>query len=117
MNIEELRNFCLSLKGTSEKMPFDDKILAFYVMNKMFCLTNLHLFESINIKCDPDEALLLREEFEEVIPGYHMNKKHWNTVNVKGKIPDKLLKKWIVNSYNLVIKGLPKKVKLQLSNL
>ncbi len=79
MNIEELRNFCLSLKGVEEKMPFDNKTLVFSVKGKMFCATDVEAYELINIKCNPDEAILIRERHEDVIPGYHMNKKHWNS--------------------------------------
>ena len=70
MNIEDLRTFCLSLKGTEEKLPFDDRTLVFYVKGKMFCLTDIEDYDSINIKCDPEEAIMLRERYEEVIPGY-----------------------------------------------
>jgi predicted DNA-binding protein (MmcQ/YjbR family) len=114
MNIEELRDFCLSLKGTDEKMPFDDKTLVFTVKGKMFCLTDITTYEFINLKCDPEEAILLREEYTEVKPGYHMNIKMWNSVNTTGRIPEKKMKEWIVNSYNLVVAGLPKKVQKEL---
>jgi predicted DNA-binding protein (MmcQ/YjbR family) len=115
MNIEELRTFCLSLKGTGEKLPFDDRTLVFYVKGKMFCLTDIENFESINLKCDPEEAVMLRERYEEVIPGYHMSKSHWNTVKTNGKIPDKLLEEWIRKSYALVVAGLPKKLQKELA--
>lgn len=111
MNIEELREFCLSFEGTEEKMPFGPDTLVFYVSGKMFCLTDIHSFASINLKCDPEEAIRLREEYSEVVPGYHMNKKHWNTISTGGRIPRILLEKWILDSYNLVVAGLPKKLK------
>jgi predicted DNA-binding protein (MmcQ/YjbR family) len=114
MNIEELRTFCLSLKGTEEKLPFDDRTLVFTVKGKMFCLTDIEDYESINLKCDPEEAVLLRERYEDVIPGYHMNKNHWNTVKTNGNIPDNLLKEWIRKSYDLVVSGLPKKLQKEL---
>ena len=76
MNIEELRNFCLSLKGAEESMPFDDKTLVFSVKGKMFCATNINTYEFVNLKCDPDKAIQLREQYNEVIEGYYMNKKH-----------------------------------------
>ena len=114
MNIEDLRTFCLSLKGTEEKLPFDDRTLVFYVKGKMFCLTDIEDYDSINIKCDPEEAVMLRERYEEVIPGYHMNKNHWNTVKTNGKIQDKLLEEWIKKSYDLVVSGLPKKLQKEL---
>lgn len=117
MNIEEYREYCLSLKATTEKLPFDEKTLVFYVMNKMFCLTNIDEFKFINLKCDPEKAIQLRDQYPEVTAGYHMNKKHWNSVRTDGPIPDKLLKEWIKDSYNLVIAGLPKKVQKELENL
>lgn len=115
MNIEDLSHFCLSLKGTEEKMPFDDKTLVFSVRNKMFCLTNIEEYKYINLKCNPDEAVLLRERYSEVTPGYHMNKKHWNSVKIQGTISDKQIKEWIVNSYDLVVAGLPKKIQKELT--
>lgn len=114
MNIEELREFCLSFKGAGENFPFDEEILVFSVKGKMFCLTNINQYERINLKCDPDEAIELREQYAEVTAGWHMNKKHWNSVRIDGKIPNKLLKTWIVNSYDLVVKGLPKKAQREL---
>ncbi len=114
MNIEALREYCLSLKGTEEKMPFDDRVLVFYVKGKMFCLTSIESYEFINLKCDPEIAIELRERYTEVTPGYHMNKKHWNSINPQGGITDNLMKKWILDSYNLVVSGLPKKVQKEL---
>ncbi len=114
MNIEELRNYCLSLKEAEEKMPFDNNTLVFTVKGKIFCLTNIENYEFINLKCQPEIAIELREKYSEVTPGYHMNKKHWNSVNTHGNITTKLLKQWILNSYNLVIAGLPKKVQKEL---
>jgi predicted DNA-binding protein (MmcQ/YjbR family) len=109
MNIEEFRSFCLSMKGVTEGLPFDHNTLVFKVSGKIFAITDLDDFESINLKCDPDKAITLREEFPEVQPGYHMNKKHWNTIDTNGKIPDSLLQEWIRDSYNLVVSGLSKK--------
>ena len=109
MNIEEYRNYCLSLPETSEKMPFDENTLVFYVKNKMFALTNVDNFDYINLKCDPELAITLREEYGAVRPGFHMSKKHWNTVDMDGSIANSTLKEWIYNSYKLVIKGMPKK--------
>lgn len=114
MNIEELREFCLSLKASEESFPFDDEILVFSVKGKMFCLVNITKYEFINLKCYPEEAVELREQYAEVTAGWHMNKKHWNSVQINGKISDNLLKKWILNSYKLVVKGLPKKVQEEL---
>jgi len=115
MNIEELRTFCLSLKGVEEKLPFDNRTLVFYVKGKMFCLTDIEDYESINLKCDPEEAIMLRERYEEVLPGYHMNKNHWNTVKTGGKIYDNLMKEWIRKSYDLVVSGLPKRLQKELA--
>ncbi len=110
MNIETLRSFCLGLKGVTEGFPFDEETLVFKVGNKMFALTNLDGPLSVNLKCDPDEAIELRERYAAVSPGYHMNKAHWNTVEIDGSIPDKTIEQWIVNSYNLILASLPKKV-------
>ncbi len=105
----------MSLKGTEEKMPFDNRILVFYVKGKMFCLTDIEDYEFINLKCNPDKAIELREQYSEVTPGYHMNKKHWNSVRPQGKVTDELLKQWILDSYNLVVAGLPKKIQKELT--
>ncbi|MCT4581778.1 MAG: MmcQ/YjbR family DNA-binding protein [Flavobacteriales bacterium] len=117
MNIEEFRSYCLSLKGTSEALPFDHKTLVFKVMGKMFALTNLETFESINIKCDPEYAIELRETYEAVNPGYHMSKKHWNTITLDYSIDDNLLYEWIKDSYDLVVAKLTKKQKEALANI
>lgn len=116
MNIEEFRDYCLSLKGVEEKFPFGENVLVFYVGGKMFCLTDISSFDMINVKCDPDKAVTLREKYPDVIPGYHMNKKHWNSIVMTGTIPNKLIKEWIQDSYNLVIQGLPKKLRESLTN-
>lgn len=114
MNIEEFRDYCLSKKGVTEEFPFDQVVLVFKVKGKMFALTDTDEFESINLKCDPEIAAELRERYPAVLPGYHMNKKHWNTLLMDGSLPDKLIKKWIDDSYELVVKGLPKKLKEEL---
>lgn len=117
MNIEELRDYCLSLKGVTEEMPFDDKVLVFKVMGKIFCLTNIEHFEAINVKCEPEKAIELRETYEAVQPGYHMNKKHWNTIQLNDSISVALLKEWIIDSYQLVANSLTKKLKEELAAL
>lgn len=114
MDIIELREFCLNLNGVEECLPFDDKILVFKVKGKMFLLTNLDFFESINVKCDPIKAIELREEYQEIEPGYHMSKKHWNTVQLHGRLTDKQLYNFIQDSYHLVVDKLPKKLRLEL---
>jgi predicted DNA-binding protein (MmcQ/YjbR family) len=106
MNIETFREFCLSFPETTEEFPFDENTLVFKVAGKMFALCDVDEFESINLKCDPDEALILRDRYEEVVPGYHMNKKHWNTVSMQSNLPDKLLREWIETSYHLVLANL-----------
>lgn len=114
MNIESYRDFCLSFNGTSESFPFDTDTLVFKVMGKMFALTNVEIFESINLKCDPARAVQLRDEYEEIIPGWHMNKKHWNTVRVDGQLGDELIRELITHSYDLVVASLPNKEQLKL---
>ncbi|RPE08271.1 MmcQ/YjbR family DNA-binding protein [Chitinophaga lutea] len=115
MNLEKFHTYCLSLPGTTEGFPFGENILVFYVMGKLFALTDVDAFESVNLKCDPEEAVELRERYDAVQPGYHMNKKHWNTVLFDGSIPDKLLLEWTKKSYDLVVKGLPKKAREELA--
>ncbi|NVN94433.1 MAG: MmcQ/YjbR family DNA-binding protein [Bacteroidetes bacterium] len=109
MNIEELREYCLTKKAVIECFPFDEVTLVFKVGGKMFALTNLDGDLSINLKCDPEKAIELREQYPSVKPGYHMNKKLWNTVEIDGSIGDNLIKSWIDDSYNLVILSLTKK--------
>ncbi len=111
MHIEAFRDYCLQLPGATEEFPFGEETLVFKVGGKMFALTDIDTFESINLKCDPQKALELREKYRGVLAGYHMNKKHWNTVLTDGSIADKFLEEWTKNSYDLVIKGLPKKVR------
>ncbi len=111
MNIEDIRKYCLALPGTSEDMPFDEDTLVFKVKGKMFLLTNLEGDLSINIKCDPERIPELREKYTAVLPGYHMNKKHWNTVMIDGSIRDGLIYKWIDDSYDLIVEKLPRKIR------
>lgn len=110
MHIEQYRDFCLALPDVTEGFPFDEKILVFKVGNKIFALTDVEDFESINLKCDPVRAIQLREEYDEIVGGYHMNKKHWNTVSTNGAVPDSLLEELILHSYDLVLASLPKAV-------
>lgn len=117
MNIEIYRNHCLSKKGVTEEFPFDESALVFKVAGKMFSITNVDNFVSFNVKCDPEIAIELRESYAAVLPGYHMNKKHWNTVLVDGTVPDSTLIRWIDHSYDLVVDKLPKKLKAELNNL
>ncbi len=114
MNVEEIRLYCLKKKRVTESFPFDDTTLVFKVLNKMFALVNLKDNHSINLKCDPDKAIELREHFTSVLPGYHMNKKLWNTVMLDDSIPDKLIKEWIDDSYALIVDKLPGKLKQEM---
>lgn len=108
MNIESFRQYCLSFSDTTEEFPFGPETLVYKVKGKLFALTDIDQFESINLKCNPDEAIELRERYPAVQPGYHMNKKHWNTVLMDNSVPDRLVKEWIANSYALVRASLPK---------
>ena len=108
MNIEEYREYCLSFPGVTEEFPFDEKVLVFKVMGKIFSLTNIDLFKSVNLKCNPEWAEELREEYIGIVPGYHMNKKHWNTVMIDGSIPAAKIIELIDHSYELVVEKLPR---------
>jgi len=112
MNTESIRNYCLSKKSAEESLPFNETTLVFKVAGKIFALANLNSQPlRINLKCEPEKALDLRERFESVRPGYHMNKKHWNTIEVNGEISKELLINLIDHSYELVLEKLPEKVK------
>ena len=108
MNIEELREYCISKKGVIEGFPFDELTLVFKVGGKMFALTNLDGEPSVNLKCDPEKAVELREQYSAIIPGYHMNKLHWNTVYIDRSLPENLIRELIDLSYGLVLTSLPK---------
>jgi len=110
MTREEYRQYCLSKKGATEDFPFDETTVVYKVGGKMFTLADTDL-KRINIKCNPDEALILRKKYPPVIPGYHMNKKHWNSVIMDGSIEDELIYGWLDDSYNLVISSLSKKLR------
>lgn len=113
MNIEEIRAYCLNFHDTTESFPFDEDTLVFKVSGKMFCLTSLSEPDRMNLKCDPEKAIELREQYPCVIPGYHMSKKMWNTVIIDGSVSKKMLQSWIKHSFDEVVKGLPKKLQLQ----
>ena len=115
MNIEEVREYCITKKGCEETFPFDDVTLVFKVMGKMFALLSLEKGNSINLKCNPERSIQLREQYPAITPGFHMNKKHWNTIGIDGSIPDDLLYQWIDESYNLIVDSLPKKLKAELN--
>ena len=118
MNVEELRHICLGKKGVTEEFPFDEQTLVFKVMGKMFALVALErLPPQCNLKCDPERAMELREEYDgDIIPGYHMSKKHWNTLFLDN-LPANLIKELIDHSYDLVVSGLTKKLREELSNM
>lgn len=111
MNVEELREYCLSKRAVTESTPFDDVTLVFKVADKMFALLPLDKNElTINLKCDPERAVALREEYPEtVLPGYHMNKSHWNTVMIDGKLTREQLLELIDHSYDLIVESLNRK--------
>lgn len=117
MNIEEYRDYCIAKPRVTEGFPFNETTLVFKVMDKMFALTDIELFESINLKCNPEKAIELREHYEGILPGYHMSKKHWNTVVIESDVPTTLLISLIDDSYNLVVESLTKKLKEELKNL
>ena len=109
MNIEQIREHCLKKKGVTEDFPFDEETLVFKVAGKIFLLASLESIPlQINLKCDPEKAFELREEYEAVQPGYHMNKKHWNTIIIDGSVSIRKIYEWIDDSYNLVVAGLNK---------
>ena len=109
MNIESFRNFCNKKKAVSESFPFDETTLVFKVLNKMFALTDLEDDFKIALKCDPEKAVELRERYEAVIPAWHFNKKHWNTIIIDDTISDDLINEWINESYQLVVRKMTKK--------
>lgn len=121
MNIEQFRNYCIKKKGITEEFPFDKDTLVFKVMGKMFALTSLNRWEegdhSINLKCNPDWAEELRGQYEGIIPGYHMSKKHWNTVSFNQDVTDKMILQLIDHSYELVVSSLTKKLQNDLTSL
>lgn len=112
MNIEEIREYCLSKPAVTEGFPFNDTALVFKVAGKMFAVLDLsENSRGLTLKCDPEKAVKLREEYSEVTPAWHFNKTHWNGIDLKGSIPDHHLKEWIDHSYNIVVKSLPAKVR------
>ncbi len=115
MNIESLRAYCLSIHAVTEDFPFDEDVLVFRVAGKIFLLTSITKKPlQFNVKADPDTIIEMREQFDCVIAGYHMNKKHWNSVVVDGSVSDKKLQEWIKQSYDCIVAGLPKKERAKL---
>jgi predicted DNA-binding protein (MmcQ/YjbR family) len=118
MNFRQLRDHCLAKKGATEDFPFGEEVLVFRVMGKIFALTGVEKLPlSVNLKCDPDRAVELRDRWPEVQPGYHMNKTHWNTVELDGSIPDRDVREMIDHSYELVAASLKKREREALSRL
>lgn len=118
MNVETLAEYCLSKKGVKEDFPFDDVTMTMKVMGKIFAFLPLDAEPfQISLKCDPDKAIELREQYEEISGAFHLNKKHWNALNCEGNLPTKLIYELIDHSYDLVVKGLKKADKEALQNL
>lgn len=116
MNLEDYRNYCLQFPGVEEGFPFDTKTLVFKVAGKMFALCDVDDFQGVNLKCNPERSLRLREEYTSIRPGFHMNKQHWNTVGLYGDVDDRLLLELTDHSYDLIRASLPKKKQLELPN-
>lgn len=110
MNFDKVRDFCISLPMVTESFPFDEEVLVWKVAGKIFCLGNIQNFESINLKCDPERAVSLRDEYPQIVPGWHMNKTMWNTVYLEG-LQEKFIESLILHSYQEVVRKLPKKIK------
>ncbi|GAA2874651.1 MmcQ/YjbR family DNA-binding protein [Streptomyces mexicanus] len=116
MTPQELRALCLSFNAAVEDFPFTPEISVFKVLGKMFALTSLDARPlTVNLKCDPEDAIRLRAEHPDaIVPGWHMNKRHWNTVTVDGRLPDRLVRELVEDSYDLVVAGLPRAERLRL---
>jgi predicted DNA-binding protein (MmcQ/YjbR family) len=114
MTLEEFRDHCAAFPGFSEDLPFGPEVLAFRVGGKIFALMDVDLFESVNLKCDPERAIELRERYPGITPGYHMNKRLWNTVTTDGSVPPTLLLELARQSYELVRASLPLKTRREL---
>lgn len=118
MNIEEFRDYCLSKKYVTESFPFDEQTLVFKVAGKMFALSGLeHSPSKVNLKCDPERAIDLRAEYDDIIAGWHMSKKHWNTITIEGNIPNNLITELIDHSYELVVQSFTLKKQRELGFL
>ena len=122
MDIQQFYEFCLSKKGVTQQFPFDENTLVFKVAGKIFASTSLEKWENgtpaINLKCDPNRAIELRDQYEGIIPGYHSNKKHWNTIAINADVPDQNIAVLIDHSYELVYNKLTKKIEtIRINNL
>lgn len=116
MDVVSFREYCLSKPNVTESLPFDENTLVFKLNGKMFALIDIEPGESCNLKCDPERALELRSDYHAVNPGYHMNKKHWNTITLDGDVDDKLLNELIDHSYQLVFNNFSKKIQNELTD-
>ncbi len=114
MTFEELTAYCAKKKGVTYDTPFGPDVMVFRVQGKMFALAPIDVFETMNLKCDPERAIELRERYDAITPGYHMNKQHWNTIDVRRSLPEKLLRELIDHSYELVWDSLPRKIREEL---
>ncbi len=115
MTLEYYRDFCLALPHVTEDTPFDANTLCFRIGGKIFALVDIDVFDYVNLKCDPERSIELREQYPGITPGYHMNKKWWNSVSVQGNVPDRLILELTRHSYDLVYSSLPKKTKEDLT--
>lgn len=107
MDVESVRSHCLAKKGVTEGFPFGEEVLVFKVMNKMFALVDLEgVPPGVNLKCAPERSAELRESYDAITPGYHMDKRHWNTVRLDGEVPERIVEELIDHSYELVVAGL-----------
>lgn len=117
MNLETFYEYCLSKNGVTEHFPFDEETLVFKVGGKIFALSSLTQWEkgipAVNLKCNPDYAQELRAQYDDIKPGFHASKKHWNTIEINRHVPNSLIKKLIDHSYDLVFKSLTKKLQLE----
>lgn len=111
MTLEDLQAHCAKKQGVSWDTPFGPEVLVFRVMEKMFALAPIAVFATVNLKCEPERAIELRERYEGITPGYHMNKRHWNTVDTTGSVPEKLIRELVDHSYELVKASLPKRLR------
>lgn len=111
MNLEKIREYCLKKKAVTESLPFDDETLVFKVAGKMFALLSLNGDWGLNLKCNPEKAIELREKYPDITPGYHMNKTHWNTLNLNGQLSEQMVLELIDHSYTIIAESLPNTLK------
>ena len=115
MDIEQFREYCITKPFITEEFPFDESTLVFKVMGKMFAAVSLAQEDPfVNLKCEPEKAIELREDYEDVQPGYHMSKKHWNSIYIERGLEDRFIKAQVDHSYDLVVSGLPKKLRIEM---